>query len=158
MKTGSVALLRIEPDVVPDVVANARVHALSSDATAEQAAQLMRRTAAGAVVIVDPEGKFAGLLTDGDLVREVVAKGLAAGAVKLGSLVNPHPECLAPSDLVLDAFDLMRVRNVNHLPVIFDGRVTAIVSIGDLCAALRRSLEDQLRSGEAAVFGDLLRR
>ena len=152
MSADVTAPLRIEPDVVKD----ARVHALPVAASAAQAAQMMARVGAGALVVLEGDGRFAGIVTEQDLVREVLAKGLDAGAVNLATLVNRHQECLAPSDLALDALDLMRIRNVSHLPVIAAGRVTAVVSIGDICAAVSRTLDVQLRQHEAAVFGDLL--
>ena len=152
MSAGVTAPLRIEPDVVKDP----RVHALPVAASAAQAAQMMAREGAGALVVLEGDGRFAGIVTDQDLVREVLAKGLDAGAVNLATLVNRHQECLAPSDLALDALDLMRIRNVSHLPVIVDEEVIAVVSIGDICAAVSRTLDVQLRQHEAAVFGDLL--
>ena len=147
------ASLRIEPDVVKDT----RIHALPVEATAAQAAQLMARVGAGAVVVLDRQGRFAGIVTDQDIVREVVAKGLDASAATLATLVNRSPDSLAPSDLALDALDLMRIRNVSHLPVVVAERVTAVVSIGDICTALRKTLDVPLCAHQAAFFGGLLR-
>jgi signal-transduction protein with cAMP-binding, CBS, and nucleotidyltransferase domain len=151
MGTDSAFLLRIAPDVVKQ----ARVHALPDEASAEQAAQVMAQAGAGAVVVFGANGRFAGLVTEQDIVREVVAKGVNAGAAKLATLVSGDPECLAPSDLALDALDLMRIRNVSHLPVIVDEQVIAVVSIGDICAAVHQTLEGQLRARGAALFSDL---
>ena len=149
--TKSAAPLRIVPDVVKD----ARVHDLPVEATAEQAAQLMARVGAGAVVALDAHGRFAGIVTDQDIVREVVAKGLNARVAKLAMLINRNLDCLAPSDLALDALELMRIRNVSHLPVIVEERVTAVVSIGDICVAVRHTLDAQLRAHQAPFFGDI---
>lgn len=153
MSTRVGAPLRIQPDVVKD----ARVHPLPVEATAEQAAQLMARVGAGAVVVLDADGRFAGIVTDQDIVREVVAKGRDARAAELATLVNRNPDCLAPSDLAVDALELMRIRNVSHLPVVVDERVIAVVSVGDICVALRQTLDAQLRARQAACFGGLLR-
>lgn len=153
MHIGSSRPLRIEPDVVKEP----RVHVLPADATAKDAAELMAQTGAGAVVVLGPDGRFAGLITDQDLVREVMAKGLHADAVRLASLTTRRPECLQPSDFVLDVLDLMLVRNVRHLPVVVDEQVTAVVSIGDICAVVRQSLDAQLQACQAAVFGNLPR-
>jgi CBS domain-containing protein len=151
------APLRIEPDVIPGVVArNAAVHTLPDVSTAEQAARLMAQLGAGAVVVLDGHGRFAGLVTEQDIVREVVAKGLDAATVKIAALVNRNRDFLAPSDLALDAFDLMRIRNVSYLPVIVAERVTAVVSIGDICAAMRQTLDARLHAHEEAFFGSML--
>jgi signal-transduction protein with cAMP-binding, CBS, and nucleotidyltransferase domain len=141
--------LRIQPDVVKD----AKIHAVPLHATARETAQRMASFGAGALVVLDADGRFAGLVTEQDLVREVVAKGLDAGAATLAELVKRNSDALAPSDLALDALDLMRIRKVSHLPV-FDGeRVIAVVSIGDICEIVRQKLEAQLRARQAAFFG-----
>lgn len=145
--------LRIQPDVVPNVVQNAKVHTLQLQATARQAAQLMATFGTGALVVLDSNGQFAGLVTEQDLVREVLAKGLDAGAVRLAELVNRSSDALAPSDLALDALDLMRIRKVSHLPVLDGERLTAVVSVGDICEAVRQTLDAQLQARQAAFFG-----
>jgi CBS domain-containing protein len=144
--------LRIQPDVVPDVVKNAQVYTLPLQATAREAAQLMVTFGTGALVVLDAEGRFAGLVTEQDLVRKVVAKGMDPGAARLAELVKQGFDALAPSDLALDALDLMRVRKVSHLAVLDGVRLIAVVSIGDIYEAIRRTLDVQLRAGQAAFF------
>lgn len=145
--------LRIEPDVVKDP----KVYPLPVEATAEQAAQRMAQNGAGAVVVIDADGRFAGIVTDQDIVREVVAKGRDARTVELATLVKRDADCIAPSDLAVDALELMRIRGVSHLPVVVEERVIAVVSIGDICAALRQTLDVQIHTHQAAFFGGLLR-
>jgi CBS domain-containing protein len=96
-------------------------------------------------------------VTEEDLVREVVAKGLDPGAARLAELVKRSFDALAPSDLALDALDLMRLRNISHLPVLDGERLTAIVSVGDICEAVRQTLDAQLRARQAAFFSSQLR-
>lgn len=140
--------LRIRPDVVKD----AKIHAVPLQATAREAAQRMAMLGTEALVVLDAEERFAGLVTEQDLVREVLAKGLDAGALKLAELVKGSFDALAPSDLALDALDLMRIRKVSHLPVLDGERLTAVVSVGDICEAVRQTLDAQLRARQAAVF------
>jgi CBS domain-containing protein len=151
------APLRIQPDIVPNVVKDAKVHTLPLQATAREAAQLMATFDTGALVVLDAKGQFAGLVTEEDLVREVVAKGLDPGAARLAELVKRSFDALAPSDLALDALDLMRLRNISHLPVLDGERLTAIVSVGDICEAVRQTLDAQLRARQAAFFSSQLR-
>ena len=145
--------LRIQPNVVPDIVKDAKICAVPLQATAQEAAQRMATFCTGALVVLEPGGEFVGLVTEQDLVREVVAKGLDAGAVRLAELVKRSSDALVPSDLALDALDLMRIRKVSHLPVLDGERLTAVVSIGDICEAVRQTLDAQLRARQAAFFG-----
>lgn len=157
MRDTIAAPLRIQPDIVPNVVKDAKVHMLPLQATAREAAQLMAAFDTGALVVLDAKGQFAGLVTEEDLVREVVAKGLDPGAARLAELVKRGFDALAPSDLALDALDLMRLRKISHLPVLDGERLTAIVSVGDICEAVRQTLDAQLRARQAAFFGSQLR-
>jgi signal-transduction protein with cAMP-binding, CBS, and nucleotidyltransferase domain len=148
--------LRIQPNIVPDIVKDAKIHAVPLQATAQEAAQRMAMFCTGALVVLEAGGRFAGLVTEQDLVREVMAKGLDASAARLVELVKQSSDTLAPSDLALDALDLMRIRKVSHLPVLDGERVTALVSIGDICEAVRQTLDAQLRARQAAFFGGQL--
>jgi CBS domain-containing protein len=145
--------LRIQPDVVPNVVKDAKVYTLPLQATARQAAQLMATFGTGALVVLDAKGQFAGLVTEQDLVREVLAKGLDAGVARLAELVRRSSDALTPSDLALDALELMRIRKVSYLPVLDGERLTAVVSVGDICEAVRQTLDAQLRARQAVFFG-----
>jgi CBS domain-containing protein len=153
MRDTIAAPLRIQPDVVPNVVKDTKVYTLPLQATAREAAQLMATFGTGALVLLDAKGEFAGLVTEEDLVREVVAKGLDPGAARLAELVKRSVDALAPSDLVLDALDLMRLRKTSHLPVLDGKRLTAVVSVGDICEAVRQTLDAQLRARQAVFFG-----
>ena len=157
MRDTIAAPLRIQPDVVPNVVKDSNVYTLPLQATAREAAQLMATFGTGALVVLDAKGQVAGLVTEEDLVREVVAKGLDPGAARLAELVKRSFDALAPSDLALDALDLMRLRRTSHLAVLDGERLTAVVSVGDICEAVRQTLDAQLRARQAAFFGSQLR-
>jgi CBS domain-containing protein len=143
--------LRIVPDVVEG---GATIQALSLDATVEEAAQVMGGCGIGAIAVLDAEGRFAGLVMERDIVRKVVAKGVDARATPLIALLDRPADALAPSDFALDAVDLMRIRNVSHLPVLDGERVTAVVSVADICLALGRALHAQLHTRQVAFFGE----
>jgi signal-transduction protein with cAMP-binding, CBS, and nucleotidyltransferase domain len=157
MSCGIASPLRIQPDIVPNIVKDAKIYAVPLQATAREAAQRMATFGTGALVVLDAGGRFVGLVTEQDVVREVVAKGMDAGAVRLAELVKQGFDALAPSDLVLDALDLMRIRKISHLPVLDGERLTAIVSVGDISEAVRQTLDAQLRARQATFFGSQLR-
>ena len=64
------------------------------------------------------------------------------------------PDTVSPDDAAIDALDRMSTRGYRHLPVVAGERVVAIVSIRDLYAAVRRSLEGELRQRDAYIFGE----
>ena len=110
-----------------------------------EAARTMRDWGIGAVLVVR-DGSLFGLITDRDLVIRVVAEARAAdepvGPLSSGNLIGVDAD--ADAD---EAARLMREHAVRRLPVIEDGQVAGIVSLGDLA----------LREDPASALAELCR-
>jgi CBS domain-containing protein len=98
--------------------------------TVGEAARVMRDWGVGAVLVVHDQSLY-GLVTDRDLVVRAVAEAngpdVAVGPLSSGDLVGVRADADAA-----DAVRLMREHAVRRLPVIDDGQVAGIVSLGDL--------------------------
>ena len=110
-----------------------------------EAARIMRDWGVGAVLVVSDESLY-GLITDRDLVTRAVAEARAAdepvGPLSSGNLIGVN----ADAD-VDEAARLMREHAVRRLPVIEDGQVAGMVSMGDLA----------LRDDPASALAELCR-
>jgi signal-transduction protein with cAMP-binding, CBS, and nucleotidyltransferase domain len=95
-----------------------------------EAARTMRDWGVGAVLVVS-NGSVCGLVTDRDLVLRAVAEGRAAdepvGPLSSGNLIGVDADAAAD-----EAARLMREHAVRRLPVIENGQVAGVVSLGDL--------------------------
>jgi CBS domain-containing protein len=107
----------------------------TTDDTALDAARAMRDGDFGAVVVVGDGGEVRGILTDRDLVVRCVAEEKAPAETKVSEVFTTEPATLSPDDSLDDAVQALRDAHVRRLPVVEDGRVTGIVSIGDLAEA-----------------------
>jgi CBS domain-containing protein len=103
---------------------------LQQDQTIADAAQAMRDTAVGAVLVVDGD-RLCGLITDRDIVVRAVAESALPDS-PVGPLVSPDLIVVGADDEADDAARVMRAHAVRRLPVMDDGRIVGIVSIGDL--------------------------
>jgi len=95
-------------------------------------AQLFKSAHIGAAVVVDAEGAILGMASERDIVHhfaELGTKGLA-GVVR--DIVTAPVETCAPDDRLGKVMDQMTRYRVRHLPVVEDGRLVGIVSIGDV--------------------------
>lgn len=102
--------------------------------TAVDAAKAMRDGDFGAVIVADG-GTVKGILTDRDIVVRAVADGKDPSQTQVGDICTTDPNTLAPDDSIGDAVRNMTEADVRRLPVVEDGSVIGIVSLGDLAKA-----------------------
>lgn len=137
--------------LVPDVVNQRVIHALPPEASARDAGVLMADHDISSVVVNTPSGQLAGIVTERDLARRVVAKGLAASDTPLHTIMTADPVTLPPDANAYDAMQLMRQHLVRHVPVVDSGKVVAMVSVRDLRHAIAHEVEPAHEGLGAAV-------
>ena len=103
---------------------------LPASATVADAAQQMRELDIGDV-LVEQEGRLAGIVTDRDIVVRAIAEGRDATS-KLGDIVSSEVVCITTAESPDDAIRVMRERALRRVPVVENGRPVGIVSLGDL--------------------------
>jgi CBS domain-containing protein len=106
---------------------------LQQDQSIADAAQAMRDASVGAVLIVDGD-KLCGLVTDRDIVVRAVAESALPDS-PVGQVVSPDLVAVGADDEIADAARVMQDNAVRRLPVLDDGRIVGIVSIGDLAVS-----------------------
>ncbi|MDQ3095448.1 MAG: CBS domain-containing protein [Actinomycetota bacterium] len=121
---------------------------LSPDATVRDLVDLLAEHNIGAVIVGDDANPVAGIVSERDVVR-----GLVSGTTILESLVadimTTTVKTAAPSDSVDDLMRIMTEHRIRHVPVVVDGQLKGIVSIGDVVKSRIGELEferDQLES------------
>ncbi|MDA0998053.1 MAG: CBS domain-containing protein [Proteobacteria bacterium] len=144
----------MQKQIVPDIVQPTDVAAVTKDDTIFKAAEIMRGKRIAAVIVVDDAGHLTGIVTERDIVFRAVAGGLNVATAKVSEIMTANPDTLAPTDSAFDALELMQTRNYRHLPVVSDRKCIAVVSIRDLFASVKTTLEENIRETEAFVFGD----
>lgn len=103
------------------------------DDPVDEVARMMRAGDVGAVVVADDQRQLVGILTDRDIVVRVVADDLDPHEVRVRDVCSRRDlSVLHPEDSVEDAVRLIREHAVRRIPVVEDGHVVGMVSIGDL--------------------------
>ena len=110
----------------------------------------MEQAGVGSLVVVDG-GRLVGLVTDRDLVRRGLAKGLDPTARIDGLMSAPVTTIAADADLH-DAFALFRTHAVRRLPVVRDETVVGVLTIDDLLVDVAADLADLARPVTAEVI------
>ena len=140
--------------IVPDIVKPREVISVSKDDTIIDAAAKMVDAHVAALVVTDDKDKLIGIVTERDMTHRVVAKGLDTSTATVSEIMTENPDTLSPDDFATEALDVMQSRHFRHLPVTEGGKIIGMVSIRDLFAAVKTSLEEDIQETEAFVFGD----
>jgi CBS domain-containing protein len=121
---------------------------VNADATVLEAAQVMRDSDIGDVIIVDNR-EVTSIVTDRDIAVRGVAEGRDAESTAVGEIATSGVEAIEPEASVDDALRMMREHDIRRLPVVKDGRPVGIVSLGDL--AVEREPDSTLADISAAA-------
>lgn len=103
---------------------------VETTATVREAAELMREHDVGDLVVVE-QGRLVGIVTDRDLVVRVLAVGGGSND-PVGQVATGSPVVVGPDDDLVGAARLMATHAVRRLPVVREGEVVGVVSLGDL--------------------------
>jgi CBS domain-containing protein len=124
--------------------------AIRPDAPVQEAAQLMVQANVGSLVVLD-EGRLVGIVTDRDLVRRALARGLNRDARVDGVMTMPVHTIDGRSDLHC-AFGLFRRHGVRRLVVVEGDVVTGMLTVDDLLIDLASDLFDLARPIEGEML------
>jgi CBS domain-containing protein len=134
---------------VCDVVQRAPI-TLPPDGTIRQAAELMEVEGVGAIVVVDGH-RPCGVVTDRDIVRRGVARGLPGDARVDGVMSSPVVTIDADAD-TRQAFDVLQGHAVRRLVMVRDGVVVGMLSADDLLVCLSSDLANLARPVTAELL------
>lgn len=125
-------------------ICNRDVVVIDKDASVQEAARLMRQFHVGALVVCDErEGRRVplGLLTDRDIVVEVLGEGVEIGSVMVGDIMGAKLLTARESDELWETLQRMRQAGVRRLPVVDElGSLQGIVTMDDVVELLADEL------------------
>ena len=108
------------------------VIAIAADATLSDAARLLSRKRIGAIVVRDAQGGLAGILSERDVVRAVADESVAALARPVSAYMTRAVATCSEQDSIEDLMEMMTIGRFRHVPVLEDGRISGMISIGDV--------------------------
>ena len=114
---------------------------IAPEESAALAARLLSRHELGALPVCAADGTLAGIVTDRDIVTRCVAAGEEPGRVPVRDIMSPAPSVITPETPVSAAARLMAQRQVRRLPVVEQGQVVGMRSLGDLARSRRTDTE-----------------
>jgi len=107
------------------------VYTISPDATVYEALSLMAEKNVGALVILEGE-TLEGLISERDYARKVILKGKFSKDTPVHEIMSGEPVTVTLDHDLEQCMELMTDKRVRHLPVVEEGRLLGIISIGDV--------------------------
>lgn len=124
------------------------VYAIGPDATVFEALEKMATHDIGALIVTEGD-RVVGIFSERDYARKVILRGKASRDTPVREIMTSHVIDVAPEQRMEDCMRLMTEHRIRHLPVMDDGRLVGVVSIGDVVKAVmaeQRFLIEQMES------------
>lgn len=119
------------------------VHAIAPDAPVLEALRRMAAHGIGALLVMDGQ-RLVGLVSERDYARKVVLLGRASQDTPVCEIMTTELATVGPGDTVEHCMQLVTDRRIRHLPVLEQGQVVGVLSIGDLVKAVIEEQQQQL--------------
>ncbi len=98
-------------------------------------ARVLRDRRIGAVLVTDPADQLLGIVSERDIVQSLAAAGAVTLEMTAAQLMTRVLTTIGPRSTTEEAMTLMTERRVRHLPVLDQGHIVGLVSIGDVVKA-----------------------
>jgi CBS domain-containing protein len=86
----------------------------------------------GAIVVVGPRGEVAGIISERDIIRALAARGADCLTSSVAEVMTKEVVTCQEADTLDELMAMMTARRFRHLPVLTDGALVGIISIGDV--------------------------
>jgi CBS domain-containing protein len=121
----------------------AEIHSIAPDAPVIEALRLMADKGIGAVLVLEG-GHLAGILSERDYARKIALLGRSSADTPVREIMTSALRTVAPDDSVDHCMQVVTEGRIRHLPVLEQGRLVGLVSIGDLVKATIEEQQQQL--------------
>lgn len=133
------------------LVGKTDVYTVTPDDTVFDALRLMAEKNIGAVLVVEADA-LQGILSERDYARKMVLHGKSSHETRVRDVMTPHVISVAPTWSSEQCMQLMTDKHIRHLPVLEDGRLIGVVSIGDVVRAVLQGQRDTISTLESYIM------
>ncbi len=126
------------------------VESIGPDGSVLDAILKMADKGIGALLVVD-DGALAGIVTERDYARKVILKGRSSEDTAVRAIMTADVRTASSDDTVRACMNMMTDQRCRHLPVIDDGEINGMISIGDLVKAIIAEQQEEIEQLEQYI-------
>jgi CBS domain-containing protein len=125
---------------------------VTAETSVLDAVKIMADRSVGSLLVMDAD-ELKGIVTERDYARKVIIKGRSSQSTQVGEIMTTDV-CMATSlDTVKKCMTVMSERKIRHLPVVDEGRLVGMISIGDLVQAIIMDQKEKIQHLEQYISG-----
>jgi CBS domain-containing protein len=128
------------------------VETITPETSVYDALQKMSNREVGALVVLE-DGEICGLVSERDYARKVVLQGRSSRDTRVQEIMTRRVITVEPQQTVEACMVLMTDKRIRHLPVVEEGRLIGIVSIGDIVKAVIEAQRLTIEELESYITG-----
>ncbi|HZY34175.1 MAG TPA: CBS domain-containing protein [Rhodanobacter sp.] len=119
------------------------IYSIAPDAPVLEAIKHMAERRIGALLVMRGE-QLVGVMSERDYARKVILQGRSSAQTAVSDIMSSTPLTVGPDTDVFDCMRLCTDSRIRHLPVVQDGKVVGVISIGDLVKAVIDAQAEQI--------------
>jgi CBS domain-containing protein len=119
----------------------------------EAVAKILGEKRIGAIVVTDDEGHIAGIVSERDVVRHIAAEGAAILKKPASSIMTSNVHTCEEGDSEQELMAMMTAKRIRHLPVVKNGKLDGMISIGDVVKFRIEAIEREAADMKAYIAG-----
>jgi len=128
------------------------VIAVSPDASVLDALKLMAEKNVGGVLVMTGD-KLLGIFTERDYARKIILKGKTSAESRISEVMVTSLITITSDNNIADCMQLMTNKTIRHLPVVDDGKLVGLISIGDVVKSIIEEQQDVIQHLEQYIAG-----
>jgi CBS domain-containing protein len=128
------------------------IYAIEPNKPVLEAIRMMADKYVGALLVMDG-GQLVGIISERDYARKVILLGRSSAETPLREIMSSPVTTVTPGDSVNHCMKLMTDKRMRHLPVVENGKVIGMLSIGDLVKAVIDDQAEQLEQLQRYIAG-----
>lgn len=131
---------------------DSEIVSIVADASVLDAIKLMADRSVGSLLVMDGD-QLEGIVTERDYARKVIIKGRASDSTQVGEIMTTSIFTATSEKTVRECMAVMSEKRIRHLPIVDDGKVSGMISIGDLVQAIIAEQQEEIEHLEHYISG-----